>query len=328
MPVGDGDAGPMISFVVNSIDPAKFARVGSAITRAMGGGRFEIVGIHDAKSMCDGYRRGLAASRGDPVVFCHDDIDLLMTDLPARLARHFERFDLIAPVGTRKLVGMNWASAAGDNLYGAMTGGTAESGPVTVGYFGGATRQIDGIVAFEGVFIAARRHVAEAIGWDAETFDDWHGYDTDFSFRAHLAGYRLGVVLDLAIVHGSAGRFDAGYHRSAERFARKHAGRLASGQGPYILVVIPVTSADQARAFYDGGDLVARHRESRLRISRATNAAGHRAPAMLMPGAWDPARADPGAVVAADPPTRNGPCTCGSGLRYKDCHGKAVRAAR
>jgi len=318
----------VISFVINSITPSKFAAASASIARAMDGEPHEVVGIHDATSMCDGYRRGLSRSRGDPVVFCHDDMELLMTDLPARLGRHLGRFDLVAPVGTRKLVGMNWASAGGEHLFGAMTGWTPDDVPTAIGYFGGATRQVEGIVAFEGVFIAARRGVAEAIGWDAETFDDWHGYDTDFSFRAHLAGYRLGVVLDLAIMHGSAGRIDAAYELSAARFARKHAGRLASGQAPYILLPIPVASRAEACRFHDDGDLARWHRESRLRIARATNAAGHRPPAMLMPGAWDPGNAGAAAVVASDPPTRNGPCTCGSGLRYKDCHGRMAGAGR
>ena len=326
--VDGGAADRLISFVINSIDPAKFAFVSASITRAMGGGRFEIVGIHDAKSMCDGYRRGLAASRGDPVVFCHDDIELLMTDLPARLARHFERFDLIAPVGTRKLISMNWASSGSRNLVGAMCGQNA-AGQFGIGYFGGSERQNDGIVAFEGVLIAARRRVAESIGWDAETFDDWHGYDTDFSFRAHLAGFRLGVVLDLAIIHRSEGTFGDGYVRSEAAFNRKHASRLSTGSGVYVVLPVPAPTRAEVVAFFDRADLPKLHRELQLRVDRSTNAAGHRPRAMLLRGAWDPTNVDVReAVVAPDPPTRNGPCTCGSGLRYKDCCGKATAARR
>src|SRR6188768_4336735 len=98
----------MLSFVINSIDAGKFASVSRSIAGAMGEAPYEIVVIHDARSMCDGYRHGLARSVGDPVVFCHDDIELLMRDLPVRLARHLEHFDVFAPVGTRKLVSMNW----------------------------------------------------------------------------------------------------------------------------------------------------------------------------------------------------------------------------
>jgi len=139
----------MLSFVINSIDAEKFASVSQSIERAMAGTPYEIVGIHDARSMCDGYRRGLARSAGDPVVFCHDDIELLMPDLPMRLARHLERFDVFAPVGTRKLVSMSWMDAGAEYVFGAMSGPQPD-GSLSTGYFGGDTREIDGIVGLEG----------------------------------------------------------------------------------------------------------------------------------------------------------------------------------
>ena len=324
----------MLSFVINSIDGAKFASVSRWIERAVADAPHEIVGVHDARSMCDGYRRGLARSVGDPVVFCHDDIELLMPDLPARLARHLERFDVFAPVGTRKLVSMNWMDAGAEHLYGAMTGpvpgGDLGTG-LSTGFFGGATRDVDGIVALEGIFIVARRDAAVALGWDAETFDGWHGYDTDFSFRAHLAGWRLGVALDLAIVHYSGGSYDANYMRAMARFDAKHAGKLASFRtGVNLVTHIPMPDRDAVRAFFDHGDLAYWHRESRLRIDQARlarTAPGVRPPAGPLRGA-DAEGANASAGLVAQPPTRNGPCPCGSGLRYKACHGGVAAAMR
>jgi tetratricopeptide (TPR) repeat protein len=302
----------MLSFVINSIDAEKFASVSRSIERAMAGAPYEIVGVHDARSMCDGYRRGLARSAGDPVVFCHDDIELLMHDLPARLARHLERFDVFAPVGARKLVSMNWMDAGAEYLYGAMSGPRPD-GSLSTGFFGGETREVDGIAALEGIFIVARRAAALALGWDAETLDGWHGYDTDFSFRAHLAGWRVGVVLDLAILHASGGNYDASYLRAMARFAAKHAGKLATFRsGANIATThIPMPDRDAIRAFFDHGDLAHWHRETRRRIEEARMA--RNAPV---------AQAPPGPAAAAPPASRNAPCPCGSGRRYKDCHGK------
>ena len=321
----------MLSFVINSIDAEKFASVSQSIERAMAGTPYEIVGIHDARSMCDGYRRGLARSAGDPVVFCHDDIELLMPDLPMRLARHLERFDVFAPVGTRKLVSMSWMDAGAEYVFGAMSGPQPD-GSLSTGYFGGDTREIDGIVGLEGVFIVARRAAALAVGWDAETFDGWHGYDTDFSFRAHLAGFRVGVVLDLAIVHASPGRYDESYMQAGERFARKHARDLARFASGVNIGVTHIPMPDRAaiRAFFDHGDLAHWHRETRLRIEhvrRARHAPLAHPPSGPMRGAADAPRVEAeSATVAAiaPPPSRNAPCPCGSGQRYKDCHGKVV----
>lgn len=311
----------MLSFVINSVDAAKFAAVSRSIERATAGVPYEIVGVHDARSMCDGYRRALARSAGDPVVFCHDDIELLMDDLPARLARHFGRFDVVGPVGTRKLVSMNWADAGGEHLYGVMSG-PLPGGGFSTGYFGGDMEAVDGIVALEGAFIASRRTPAVELGWDDATLDDWHGYDTDFTFRAHLAGWRVGVALDLPMLHFSPGSLGPGYDRSKARFAAKHAGRLATGSsGINVLTRIPMADRDAIRAFFADGDRARWHRESRVRIDRARNSPGVRPPAVLVPGAWDARRAKTETPLTREPPTRNGACLCGSGRRFKECHG-------
>jgi hypothetical protein len=246
-----------------------------------------------------------------------------MPDLPARLARHLERFDVLGPVGTRKLVSMNWADAGAEHLYGAMTGPDA-NGATATGYFGGETVAIDGIVAHEGAFIVARREAALAVDWDDVTFDDWHGYDTDFTFRAHLAGWRLGVALDLPMLHFSRGTFGPGYERSKARFAAKHAGKLATGQsGVNLITMIPMKDRDAIRDFFDRMDRAHWHRESRLRIDRARTSPAIRRPVGLRRADGTSSRE----AYPADPATRNGACPCGSGLRYKACHGGLASGA-
>jgi hypothetical protein len=36
----------------------------------------EIIGIHDARSLADGYNRGIAQSRGEHIILSHDDIEI------------------------------------------------------------------------------------------------------------------------------------------------------------------------------------------------------------------------------------------------------------
>jgi hypothetical protein len=52
-------------------------------------------------------------------------------------------------------------------------------------------------------------------------------YDIDFSFRAHLAGYRVGVTLELPVVHRSTGTFDAEWEAAAQVFVKKFGGKLS-----------------------------------------------------------------------------------------------------
>ncbi|HEY8245642.1 MAG TPA: glycosyltransferase, partial [Casimicrobiaceae bacterium] len=213
---------PMISFVICSIDAAKFAAVSSSLAEAVGGEPHEIVGVHDARSLCEGWARGLMRSRGDPVVFCHDDIEVCVRGLASRLARHLRDHDVVGVAGTDTCVGMEWSEAGIEHAYGAIVhdrgaaselcfygAGAGTDTRVDTGVDTGVdTDVVGGIQAMDGVFLAARRPVAQAIGFDADTFDGWHGYDADFTFRAHLAGHRLAVALDLPIAHRSMGRSD------------------------------------------------------------------------------------------------------------------------
>jgi hypothetical protein len=75
----------MLSFVVCSVDAGKFAAFRRSLAACAGGDDVEVVGVHDARSLCGGWTDGLRRAKGDPVVFCHDDIGFFMADLPTRI---------------------------------------------------------------------------------------------------------------------------------------------------------------------------------------------------------------------------------------------------
>ena len=290
----------MLSFVVCSVEPQKLAALKASLDACTRPGEAEVVGVHDARSLCEGWRRGLDRAAGDPVVFCHDDIELHASDLLGRIARHLERYDLVGVAGTDRCVGMDWSEAGIEHAYGAIV---HDPGQAPVLCFYGAPDGDDavgGIQAMDGVFLATTRAVARDVGFDAATFDGWHGYDADFTFRAHLAGLRLGVALDLPIVHRSAGRADEARMRYHLRFADKHAARLASGRGPWIDLRVPILAPEGIAAAFDRENLARLHARTRDEARRRHVAAGR--------------------PYAAG---RNAPCPCGSGLRYKECHGAA-----
>ena len=78
-----------------------------------------------------------------------------------------------------------------------------------------------GLQAIDGVFMAATREAVAATGFDATAFDGFHLYDIDFSYRAHLAGLRVGVTSDIVLRHDSEGGFDARWEEYARRFVAK-----------------------------------------------------------------------------------------------------------
>jgi GT2 family glycosyltransferase len=77
---------------------------------------------------------------------------------------------------------------------------------------------VAGAVVLDGVFMAGHRRVFEAVRFDEATFDGFHCYDVDFTWRASRAGHRIGVCGNLALVHESVGAFDAKWQVFAERF--------------------------------------------------------------------------------------------------------------
>src|SRR5436305_10032323 len=101
----------MISVIICSIDPVRFARVCANYRQVLGNEPHEIIGIHDAKGMCEGYNRGLAQARGDIVIFSHDDIEILTPEFATRLKKHLLRFDVVGIAGTLLLVGAGWFNA-------------------------------------------------------------------------------------------------------------------------------------------------------------------------------------------------------------------------
>ena len=66
----------------------------------------------------------------------------------------------------------------------------------------------------------------EHIRWDEETFKAFHCYDIDCTYRAHLAGYRLGLAMDLQIFHHSHGSYGEDWKYAARLFHAKHAATL------------------------------------------------------------------------------------------------------
>jgi tetratricopeptide (TPR) repeat protein len=209
------------SFVICSIDEAKFASVSATIAKRFGGHPHEVIRIPDASSLCEGYTRGLARSRGDAVVFCHDDIDLVAPDAATRLAGHLTRFDLVGVAGAERVSGPAVFWAGHPWLHGWVSYRQPGEPDYEVTAMSLAGPVVAGIAALDGVFIACRREAALATGFDAATFDGFHLYDLDFSLRARRGGCQLAVACDLGLVHASKGSYAGGWKRYADRFVAK-----------------------------------------------------------------------------------------------------------
>ena len=105
------------------------------------------------------------------------------------------------------------------------------------------------VAILDGVLLAARREALAAVPFDTETFDGFHLYDIDWSYRASRAGFRLGVAGELLLVHASRGVYDERWQRYADRFCAKHdAGQSPPAPSPFFGASLD--NAAQVRAFY------------------------------------------------------------------------------
>lgn len=245
-----GDDGIAISVIICSVDDAKLARVRANYERLLAGERFEIVAIRDARSLCEGYNRGVRQSAGELLIFSHDDIEILSPDFRHKLKCYLNAYDMIGVAGTRRLIGESWVKAGWPWLHGQVAHPDAGTGGYKICLYGvNAPLQPD-IQALDGLFFACRRDVAEKVGFDAATFDGFHFYDLDFTYSAFQAGYRLAVCNDIAVVHYSEGHYNNAWQRYAERFLAKHGATLTRQESSQDLrILAQVETAQQVLSF-------------------------------------------------------------------------------
>ena len=219
----------MFSIIVCSHRPAQAQRIERHYAQLFAGVAHEIILLSDASSLCEGYARGLRQSRGERLVFSHDDVEFVTPDLATRLERHLTAFDMVGVAGTTRLIDGAWVTAGDPFCHGLVVYPEAPDARCAMKLWGAGGLCVDGAQALDGCFLACNRDVAEAVGFDAATFDGFHLYDLDFTFRAYRRGFRLAVCRDLPLIHASTGTPDAAWERYKERFEHKFAGQLAVG---------------------------------------------------------------------------------------------------
>lgn len=237
------------SIIFCSIDAEKCERTISLYSRLLAGWPHEIIPIRDAKSLAEAYNRAIALSKGDIIVVSHDDIDILAPDFASRLNTHLSQFDAVGVIGGTEMSGPAWCWSRHPHLRGWITHHALHDHNWEVSVVD--PRPVAGKVSvLDGVFLAAPRRLFQAVNFDEETFDGFHLYDTDWSFRAAQAGYRLAAAGDLLVVHESRGRYDTSWAKYAEKFCEKYSLSTLSPPPPAQLVCASLNSKAEVRSFF------------------------------------------------------------------------------
>ena len=209
-----------LSVVCCSISPHKISALRANLAQVFMGCRWELILIDDARSLCEAYQRGVARCGGDIVIFCHDDIEILSANAYELLVDALTGADLVGVAGTTLVNGPAVGWSGYPNCHGWVTqfapGGGLLPTPMSL-----HAPRVDNAQALDGLFFAAHRSIFKHMQFDARTFDGFHFYDLDFTYRAYLAGLRLRIQCDILLTHQSWGNFDAEYMRYAAKFAQK-----------------------------------------------------------------------------------------------------------
>lgn len=249
LPASTGE--PVFSVVICSIDPVRFERVTANYRERLSDVPHEIIGIHDARSLCEAYNRGVARARGQHLIFSHDDIAILTTDFSSRLLHALEESDIVGVAGTSWLTGETWGAAGWPFIHGLVVHPAANGG-FKAAAFGWGEPLVHGMQALDGLFLAVRRTVFEHHRFDEETFDGFHFYDLDFSFSAYQMGMRLSVAQNITVLHESGGHFGESWAQYAKRFLAKHRDNLPGiAGGAWIAPEIRFDSLSDAHCFCD-----------------------------------------------------------------------------
>jgi GT2 family glycosyltransferase len=164
------------------------------------------------------------------------------------LAEALRETDIVGVAGSRRASGPAVLWSGHPHVHGWVTyprDSELEAAPLSF-----RSGLLPGMQALDGVFMAMRREALAGLRFDDATFDGFHFYDLDFTYRAHLAGLRLGVSTDVLLLHASEGQFGHDWKRHAARFLEKHPG-LREPQGSPHWYGARFETRDQVRAFYD-----------------------------------------------------------------------------
>ena len=212
-----------------TIRPERAARARASVERALGEADVLFDVVTDARSLSEAYNRILDRSRTERVILCHDDIEVVGRGLDRALARAFGQADLVGIVGAERVTGPAVLWAGHPYLHGQV------AYPREAGFEAAPLSPRRGIVtgmqALDGVFLAIGPG-ARAHRFDERTFDGFHFYDLDFTYRAHLAGLRLAVTTDFMLVHDSEGRFGDEWAAYSRRFLDKFPALASAAAGP------------------------------------------------------------------------------------------------
>ena len=99
---------PSVSVIICSNNSEKTAASESLYKYALAGEDFEFIVEENARSMAEGYNRGMAKAKGDTLILSHNDAGPLRPGVGVKLRRYLRDYDIVGGCGTQRLCGPQW----------------------------------------------------------------------------------------------------------------------------------------------------------------------------------------------------------------------------
>lgn len=228
------EARPLASVAVGfcTRDERRAAAARASLERALAPAACTFHIVRDARSLAEAYNRILDEARAEVVILCHDDIEILTPRLDRVLANALATVDIVGVAGSDRVAGPAVLWAGHPHVHGWVSYPRGEAGyeaaPLSL-----RAGLLTGMQALDGCFVAMRGEAAARVRFDAATFDGFHFYDLDFTYRAWKDGLRLAVTTDALVLHASEGRFDEAWARYRDRFREKFPQLAAKAGSPH-----------------------------------------------------------------------------------------------
>lgn len=216
----------MISIIVCSrLDPVVDIHMRNvAATVALSHEYIRIDNRNNRYGICAAYNEGVSQSKGDILVFVHEDVFFMEPGWGNVLESKFNdpSVGLIGVAGTQYLFGNppGWVVAGRPFIRGRVVHELDNENTYNLTVFSWDKQDSD-VVAVDGLFFAIRKSLFNRIRFDDSTFDGFHFYDLDICMQIRKT-HRLVVTWDILVKHMSGGAFNEVWKQYAMRFLQKY----------------------------------------------------------------------------------------------------------
>ena len=232
----------MLSVIICSQRPVLDERLVENIGKTVGMD-YEIVHIDNSQrcyNIFEAYNLGVERAKGKFLCFMHEDV-VIHTMGWGPVVESYLQQDFVGALGVAGgcviLDQLDWRFYGFGYMYLIQGTSTVEESPR---YYHSFVPQRDSfspirqVAAIDGVWMCFRKAMFEEISFDAETFHDFHLYDTDICMQVNKVGKGVFLTTDVLLEHQSMGTFTVGYQEALTSFARKWKADLPMVKGSVV----------------------------------------------------------------------------------------------